>query len=84
MKEFSRTKETEQMGDPAFGILTAREKDILEELAAGKSNHEIAQKLFISENTVKYHVHSVLEKLDLPDRKEAARFAKAYGFKNHE
>ncbi len=76
MKEFSRTKEPEPMGEPALGKLTPREKDILAELAAGKSNHEIASNLFISENTVKYHVHAILEKLNLKDRKEAARFAK--------
>jgi DNA-binding NarL/FixJ family response regulator len=79
MKEFSRTEEPEQSGDPALGKLTPREKDVLVELAAGKSNREIAHKLFISENTVKYHVHSIFEKLNLRDRKEAASFARLHG-----
>jgi DNA-binding NarL/FixJ family response regulator len=79
MKELSRTKEPENQGDPALGKLTSREKDIMVELAAGKSNQEIASQLFISENTVKYHVHSILEKLNLPDRKEVAKFAKKHG-----
>jgi len=81
MKEFSRTKEPEPLGEPALGKLTLREKELLTELAAGKSNQEIAQKLSISENTVKYHVHSILEKLNLRDRKEAASFAREHGIK---
>ena len=79
MKELSRTKEPERTGDPGLGKLTRREKDILAEVAAGKSNREISQTLYISENTVKYHVHSILKKLNLEDRKEAARFARQHG-----
>jgi len=79
MKELSRTKGPELAGDPALGKLTPREKDILAELATGKSNQEIARKLVISENTVKYHVHSIFEKLDFQDRKEVARFAREHG-----
>jgi DNA-binding NarL/FixJ family response regulator len=79
MQELSRTKDPEAAGDPALGKLTRREKDILLELVAGKSNQEIAQALFISENTVKYHVHSLLDKLNLKDRKEAADFAREHG-----
>ena len=81
MEEFSRIKEPEHAGDPALGKMTPREQDILAELAAGKTNREIAQQLFISENTVKYHVHSILEKLNLTDRKEAAKFAKDHKVK---
>lgn len=75
MKEFSRTEAPEESRDPALGKLTPRELEVLAELASGKSNQEIARQLFISENTVKYHVHSILGKLNLRDRKEAARFA---------
>lgn len=82
MTELSRTKEPEPSGDPALGKLTAREKDVLIELAAGKSNQEIARMLVISENTVKYHVHSILDKLNLRDRKDAARFAREHGVNN--
>jgi DNA-binding NarL/FixJ family response regulator len=81
MKELSRTKEPEHPGDPALGGLTPREREVLVELAAGKSNREIAHQLFISENTVKYHVHAILEKLHLSDRKEVARFAREHGIK---
>jgi len=79
MQEFSRTEAPEPSSDPALGKLTQREKEVLAEIAAGKSNQEIAHHLFISENTVKYHVHSILDKLNLQDRKEAARFARQHG-----
>jgi len=80
MKEFSRTEQPEQSRDPALGRLTPREKDVLVELTTGKSNKEIAQELFISENTVKYHIHSILKKLHLRDRKEVAIFGRKHGF----
>lgn len=79
MKELARTKVSEPADDSRLGKLTRREKDILAEIAAGKSNQEIATHLYISENTVKYHVHSILEKLNLNDRKEIARFAHQQG-----
>lgn len=79
MEELARTKETEPAGDPVFGRLTPREKEILISLAAGKSNQEIARQFVISANTVKYHVHSILEKLGVKDRREAARFAQEHG-----
>ncbi|AKL94399.1 response regulator protein VraR [Clostridium aceticum] len=52
--------------------LTGREKDILNELGKGLSNLEIAQRLFISEHTVKKHVSNILSKLNLKHRTEAA------------
>lgn len=76
MEEFSRTKEADRKADPSSSKLTSREKDVLVELASGKTNKEIGSTLFISENTVKYFVHSILEKLNLKDRKEAAGFAR--------
>jgi len=81
MKELSRIKAPEPAVDPALGKLTRRETEVLAELAAGKSNQEIAHQLFISENTVKYHVHSILGKLNLQDRKEVAKFASEHGIK---
>jgi DNA-binding NarL/FixJ family response regulator len=47
----------------------------LRELARGASNQEIADKLFISVNTVKNHVHNILEKLEVDNRREAAKVA---------
>jgi two-component system, NarL family, nitrate/nitrite response regulator NarL len=59
--------------------LSPRELDVLHELANGASNQEIARRLFLSENTVKHHLHSVLEKLELENRRQAAQFAKEHG-----
>lgn len=55
--------------------LTARELEVLEEVALGKSNREIADKLYISENTVKNHIRNILEKLQLHSRMEAVMYA---------
>jgi DNA-binding NarL/FixJ family response regulator len=52
----------------ALDVLSAREQDIARALATGASNEQIAQRLFLSENTVKTHVKAVLAKLGLPDR----------------
>jgi len=79
MEELSRTKETENSEYAPLANLTRRELDVLRELTTGMTNREIANRLYITENTVKYHVHSILEKLNLPDRREAAKFAKEHG-----
>ena len=77
MEELARTKEP-QRSDESNPTLTRRELEVLRELAAGGSNQEIAERLFISENTVKYHVHSILEKLNLSDRRDAAIYAREH------
>ncbi len=59
--------------------LTPRELEILELIDGGSSNKEIAKALGIRLQTVKNHVHNVLEKLDLQRRDQAARFARAHG-----
>lgn len=59
----------------AGATLTGREREILEHLARGKSNAEIASGLYLSENTVKTHVASVLGKLTLRDRVQAVIWA---------
>ena len=79
MEELSRTKEPERLEDSSLAKLTRREMDVLRALTTGMTNKEIARFLYLSENTVKYHVHSILDKLNLPDRRAAASFAKEHG-----
>jgi DNA-binding NarL/FixJ family response regulator len=55
--------------------LTAREREILENLAAGLSNKEIGEKLFLSEKTVKHYMTNILQKLQVRNRVEAALLA---------
>jgi DNA-binding NarL/FixJ family response regulator len=58
-----------------LGGLTRREKDVLNELMRGASNREIADRLVISENTVKHHVGNILSKLSLRNRRDLTRVA---------
>ena len=60
---------------PEFEELTPRELEVLQLIAAGKSNREIAQALCISVRTVKNHVNSILKQLNLRDRTQAAILA---------
>jgi NarL family two-component system response regulator LiaR len=60
---------------PLGSDLTAREREILALLAKGLTNHEIAQRMTISEATVRFHVGNVLSKLEVGNRTEAAQVA---------
>jgi len=80
MEELRRTKAPDEpWDDPSRTELTRREKDVLAALATGLTNQEIASQLYLSENTIKYYVHSILDKLDVPNRRAAALFAKEHG-----
>ncbi|MEK4345311.1 response regulator transcription factor [Paenibacillus sp. FSL P4-0184] len=61
-------------------LLTPREQEVLDLIALGMSNKEIASKLVITEKTVKTHVSHVLGKLNLSDRTQAAIFALKNGY----
>jgi DNA-binding NarL/FixJ family response regulator len=65
--------------DRLIGSLTRRERDVLELLAVGASSQAIARRLSISANTVRTHVQSILTKLQLHSRLEAAAFAIRHG-----
>ena len=64
-----------QVAKPALSDLTERELEVLLLIANGLSNNKIAKKLIISEKTVKSHVSSILSKLHLEDRTQAAIYA---------
>ena len=69
---FVAEKLAERMGGPA---LTTRELEVLKRIVAGRSNKEIASDLNISEATVKTHINSILSKLGVSDRTQAATSA---------
>jgi LuxR family transcriptional regulator, maltose regulon positive regulatory protein len=64
---------------PSPGDLTPREVEVLRLVAQGLHNRTIAERLFISDHTVKRHVANILTKLDLPSRAAAAAFAARQG-----
>jgi len=59
-----------------FAKLSPRELDVLHEIESDATNLEIAQRLFLSENTVKHHIRSILDKLEVDNRREAILFAR--------
>jgi DNA-binding NarL/FixJ family response regulator len=60
-------------------VLTEREREVLAQLARGRSNREVARALVVSEKTVKTHVSNILTKLGLQDRTQAALYAVRHG-----
>ncbi len=73
-----RFNEPEIASPAELADLTPRELEVLKLIAAGANNREIAQKLYISEGTVKNHVTHLLNRLNLRDRTQAAILAKTY------
>jgi DNA-binding NarL/FixJ family response regulator len=67
----------EHMSDQA---LTGREIEVLQHIAGGNRNRDIAERLFISEETVKVHIKHIMEKLGAGDRTQAVAIASRRGF----
>lgn len=63
----------------AAALLTPREIDLVRMVASGLRNREIAEKLFISEGTVKVHLHNIYDKLKVDGRMALARYAREKG-----
>jgi len=75
---FTRIEQNPTTGNDA--PLSAREIEILQLIANGCTNREIASQLVLSENTIKTHVAHILEKLNSPSRNEAVALARANGW----
>jgi len=72
MKEFSAPA---PVHEPIKTVLSAREREVVALVCQGFRNKEIAEKMFISEQTVKNHLHNIFDKLGVSDRLELALYA---------
>jgi DNA-binding NarL/FixJ family response regulator len=79
VREFARTDRLARGQRTLFAQLTRREMEVLELLAGGLRNRQIAEKLFLSEKTVRNHISAILGKLHANDRTEAALIAARHG-----
>jgi DNA-binding NarL/FixJ family response regulator len=81
LDEFSRLEPLSKSGtgiQKLMAKLIPREKDVLREMESDATNHQIAQRLFLSEDTVKHHICNILGKLEVENRREAILFARQY------
>ena len=79
LQEFARVHEGQERTE-AKEVLTDREREVLEHVARGSSNKEIAASLYISDNTVSYHMKNILSKLHLSNRAQVVGWALEHGF----
>jgi two-component system nitrate/nitrite response regulator NarL len=75
LDEFARLAQKETWVPNSGESLTPREREVLQLVAQGATNKEIASQLFIAENTVKNHLRNILAKLHLQNRVQAAAYA---------
>jgi len=75
LDEFVRLTPATREPSPEVSLLTDREREVLNLVAQGLGNREIADRLTIAENTVKVHLRNILDKLQLRNRQHAAAFA---------
>jgi DNA-binding NarL/FixJ family response regulator len=75
LEEFNRSTGKSQTTSAFCDPLTEREQQVLELMVTGLSNGEIAEKIYLSENTVKKHIRNILDKLHLNNRVEVAVYA---------
>jgi len=81
---FQRVREAaRQENAAAFSDLTEQELRILSQVSEGKTNREIARTLYLGEGTVRNYVSSILSKLNLTNRAEAAAYAVQHGLKEY-
>jgi DNA-binding NarL/FixJ family response regulator len=65
--------------DEQLPVLTRREREILQLLAEGHSNSELARMLWVTEQTIKFHLSNIYRKLDVSNRTEASHWAQVHG-----
>jgi DNA-binding NarL/FixJ family response regulator len=84
LKEFTRPSQDTAQQTDIIEELTPRESNVLQLVAEGKTNKEIAAILFLSENTVKIHLRNILDKLHLQNRIQVAVYAVRQGLVDEE
>jgi len=80
LDQFRELAAVDEMSEAVFSPLTPREVEILDCVARGNSNKEIARLLSISDQTVKNHITSILRKLAVNDRTQAVIYALRHGW----
>ena len=82
LEEFSRLAKEHSVSKAEGDGLTEREHEVLDMVASGATNREIGAGLYISENTVNYHIKNILSKLHLKNRGQAIAYAIRTGLVN--
>lgn len=75
LREFARKITGDKQPEERNGELSDREKDVLRLVAEGMTNRDIGGRLNLSENTIKYHLKNIMQKLHLKNRAQAVAFA---------